>query len=253
MLYRIAIEVDADLDPRAEGRCQTWVLEHPGCFAYAKTVEQALAIAPDALFDYATWIASRNQGESWLETSQIELSLEETWEVYSIDENFDTVAQTVGLNSLYEVNAWFRHDWKPLTEQDIERGLKLLEWSRADLLDLVQDQEAQLMQMEFPNERWNITGILRHVGGAEWWYLDRLGLGFPQEKVPQDAFIRLEQVRQRLVEVLPGLIGSPQVVGVYGEIWSPRKLLRRALWHERDHTFHIRKLIAAYDKLLPDR
>lgn len=25
--------------------------------------------------------------------------------------------------------------------------------------------------------------------------------------------------------------------------WSPRKLLRRALWHERDHTEHIRKVL----------
>ena len=29
---------------------------------------------------------------------------------------------------------------------------------------------------------------------------------------------------------------------VEGEFWSPRKLLRRAVWHERDHTVHIRKL-----------
>ena len=28
-----------------------------------------------------------------------------------------------------------------------------------------------------------------------------------------------------------------------GEIWSPRKLLRRALWHELDHIGHIYKLL----------
>jgi len=28
-----------------------------------------------------------------------------------------------------------------------------------------------------------------------------------------------------------------------GEIWSPRKALRRAVWHERDHTEHIRKIL----------
>jgi hypothetical protein len=36
----------------------------------------------------------------------------------------------------YEVNAWFRHDWKPLTSR-YERGLKLLTWSRADLVESV--------------------------------------------------------------------------------------------------------------------
>jgi hypothetical protein len=33
-------------------------------------------------------------------------------------------------------------------------------------------------------------------------------------------------------------------MGTDGEFWSPRKLLRRAVWHERDHTGHIRKLLA---------
>jgi hypothetical protein len=33
------------------------------------------------------------------------------------------------------------------------------------------------------------------------------------------------------------------VVGQDGELWSPRKLLRRALWHEMDHIKHIQKLI----------
>ncbi len=32
------------------------------------------------------------------------------------------------------------------------------------------------------------------------------------------------------------------VAGVVGEFWSPRKLLLRAIRHERDHTAHIQKL-----------
>jgi hypothetical protein len=41
----------------------------------------------------------------------------------------------------------------------------------------------------------------------------------------------------------PAKIGSKQAARVYGEFWSPRKMLRRAVWHERDHTFHTNKLI----------
>ena len=37
--------------------------------------------------------------------------------------------------------------------------------------------------------------------------------------------------------------GVKQVIGVDGEFWSPRKVLRRALWHERDHMEHIKKLL----------
>ena len=54
---------------------------------------------------------------------------------------------------------------------------------------------------------------------------------------------RLEKVRKHFTSALFKLDGVKQVVGVDGEFWSPRKVLRRALWHERDHTEHIRKLL----------
>jgi len=50
-------------------------------------------------------------------------------------------------------------------------------------------------------------------------------------------------VRDHFNSLLPRLDGVDHVVGLEGEIWSPRKALRRALWHERDHTEHIRKLL----------
>jgi hypothetical protein len=64
-------------------------------------------------------------------------------------------------------------------------------------------------------------------------------LAFPRQGVPDDPFLRLEWVRTRLLEVLTSLVGTRQVVGVDGEFWSPRKLVRRLVWHERDHTAHI--------------
>jgi len=92
-------------------------------------------------------------------------------------------------------------------------------------------------------ERWSINGILNHTGGAEWWYLDRLGRAFPKSEVSDEPQQRLMQTRRALQRLLPDLVGVSQVVGVDGELWSPRKLLRRALWHEIDHTRHIQRLI----------
>ena len=54
---------------------------------------------------------------------------------------------------------------------------------------------------------------------------------------------RLRKVRRHLIATLRTLDGAKKVVAVDGEFWSPRKLLRKALWHERDHTEHIRKLL----------
>lgn len=231
MVFRIGLENNY------EGRSLAWALEHPGCFAYGEDGEAALANMPQALEAYTGWIADHHCGESWLHLGEMELRVDDTWQVYDIGEDFELVDQG------YSVNAWFLHDWKPLVLEEIERGLELLTWSRADLLELVSGFSPEALKAGYPGERWSIEGILKHIGGAEWWYLDRLGLAFPRQDVPEEALARLEKVRAHLESVLPTLPGSKQVVGVAGEWWSPRKLLRRAVQHERDHFFHVRGLL----------
>jgi predicted RNase H-like HicB family nuclease len=220
-----------------EGRTIAWVLEHPGCTSYGKNSQEALQNLPAALREYNEWLIQHQQ-ESWKVPVDQEILIEDIWDVYQIDDNYEAVPDG------YEVNAWFRHDWKPLTEVDIERGLSLLSWSRNDLLNSVKGLEQEVLDEKHPGERWSISGILNHIGGAEWWYLDRLGLAFSREEVPVEPGERLEKVRNHLVTLLPNLVDSKQVTGINGEFWSPRKVLRRAIWHERDHTFHIKKLLS---------
>ncbi len=224
------------LENNTEGRSQAWVLGHPGCFAYGTDGSRALQAVPQAIRDYYEWIAVHTSA-SWQTGTDTENRLEETWECYTIDDNFELAQEG------YEVNAWFRHDWRPLSTEEIDRGLLLLAWERQDLLKTVIDLSPVILARTYPGERWSIAGILNHIGGAEWWYQDRLGLAFPRLEVPDDPFQRLEKVRSNLDKVLPALAGSTQVVGVSGEFWSPRKLLRRAVWHEADHIVHIRKLL----------
>ncbi len=119
----------------------------------------------------------------------------------------------------------------------------MLLWSRDDLQKTIRGLSQEKLTATYPGERWSINGILSHLGGAEWWYLSRLGLAFPREQVPEEPLPRLEKVRQQLNLALRKLEGVKHVVGVDGEFWSPRKILRRALWHERDHTEHIHKLL----------
>ncbi len=224
------------LENNTEGRSQAWVLGHPGCFAYGVDGPAALSAVTEAIQIYRQWIAAHTP-TSWLTREELEYHLEETWECYTIDAGYQLADEG------YEVNAWFRNDWLPLTGEDIEHGLLLLSWGRQELLSTVNNLGQAVLERSYPSERWSISGILNHIGGAEWWYLDRLGLAFPRSEVPETPFQRLELVRSRLIELLPGLEGSKQVVGVSGEFWSPRKLLRRAVWHEADHIAHIRKLL----------
>ena len=230
------------LENNTEGRSQAWVLGHPGCFAYGADGSQALQAVPKAIQDYRQWIDAHTH-ESWLNGTETERSernefrLEETWECYTINSNYELSQEG------YEVNAWFRHDWIPLSADDIQHGLLLLKWGREELEKTAGNLSVEILERTYPHERWSIAGILNHIGGAEWWYQDKLGLIFPRQDVPEDPFQRLDKVRSNLIQILPGLAGSTQVVGISGEFWSPRKLLRRSVWHEYDHIIRIQKLL----------
>lgn len=227
------------LENNVEGRSLAWALDHPGCFVYGIDGPEALADVPAAFSRYQAWIAAHTP-DSWLaEVKDIDAQLSEVWDVYTIDKEYRRVAE-----GGYDVNAWFSTDWWLLTRQEIELGLKLLEFSRQDLLAVSRDLPDEVLDRKYPGERWSIRGVVGHVGGAEWWYLDRLDLaGIAGDDVPDEAFERLDVVRRRFVEVLPQLEGVELARGKWGEWWSPRKMLRRAVWHELDHVEHIRKLL----------
>lgn len=230
---RIAI----GLELNNEGRALAWALDYPGCFAYgAGGPEAVIALAP-ALVHYQQWVADSTR-PGWPALADFDLRLVETWEVYTVNDQFEVVEDG------YAVNAWFRDDWKPLTAEQAARGLSLLDLSRADLLRVAAAIPPGRMDHTYPGERWSIRGILKHIGGAEWWYLDRLGLApIDRDSLSKDAFERLEQVRAWTKAALPALVGQELVRGKEGELWSPRKLLRRLLWHEIDHRDHIQRLL----------
>ncbi len=228
----------AGIENNNEGiRSIAWILEHPGCYAYGENEQEAITNSANAVREYANRISQ--EGESWLPRDvEIELHVEQVWTDYQINKEFDRVE-----SDGYGVDPFFEHDWKPLTGTDVERGLKLLAWSRADLMTVIERLTPAQWTIKKEGERWDIAGIVNHIGGAEWWYLDRLGLAFPKAEVPKEPLERLKKVRALMNKLLPTFKDLRQVVGVDGEIWSPRKVLRRALWHERDHTEHIRKVL----------
>jgi len=221
-----------------ENRSVAWALDFPGCFAYGADSSEALVRVVPAYLAYRSWIRHHGGLPGLPEDRELDVKLVESWNVYWIDEDFEK-----GPGKPYAVNAWFHEDWKPLTRAEGRRAAALLQWAREDLLAALAGLTAAELDTERPGERWSIRGIARHVANAEWWYLERLGLaGVERAALPEDVLERLGVVRARLLHVLPDLEGLDLVVGRNGEFWSPRKLIRRALWHERDHTDHILKL-----------
>jgi hypothetical protein len=235
MILQIGLENNMD------GRSVAWALDFPGCFSDGKDGSAALLGVPQAFIKHLDW-ADRHAPNSWLsKIGNFDVRLVETFDCTFIN---PATYELVGEDGI-EIDAWFRHDWKPLSMQEARRGQQLLEWSRADLLTAVVGLSAAQLDAVYPGERWSIRGVLEHISLGEWYYLNSLDLvsDLPVSQLPPDPLARLEVVRKALTTRLPNLAGSRQVVGKAGEFWSPRKLLRRALWHELDHIGHIYKLL----------
>ena len=231
MLIRIGLELNND------GRAIAWALDFPGCFAYGSEGSDAVIALAPALAKYEEW-ANHHAGRDWLSLGDYDLRLLETWTDYTIDKQYELSEEGYGVES------FFRNDWKPIRADEVQRAQSLLGWARGDLLQIVTDLSEEHLDRQVAGERWSIRGILKHIANAEWWYLDRLDLAETlPEGLPANALERLRFVRERLIAVMPSLVDRELVTGKNGELWSPRKLLRRAAWHERDHIEHISKLL----------
>jgi len=125
MIFRIGIENNN------EDRTIAWGLDHPGCFAYGQDSVEAQKNFLMAAREYKAWIAQHE--EPWLD-EVVEVSLEETFDAYFITPAFERGERGRGT---YMVESFFLYDWKPLLPHEIERALKMLAWSRADLMSVV--------------------------------------------------------------------------------------------------------------------
>ncbi|MDR3563149.1 MAG: DinB family protein [Negativicutes bacterium] len=231
------MKLSIGLENGFEGRSIAWALDYPGCFSYGKDGSEAIVGIPQGLLSYQAWMDTHT-ADSWLkDLADIDVRLVETRQFYEVDENYNLVEHGSG------VNAWFLHDWKPLTALEARRGVELLGWGREDLLALLAVIPPQKLDEPVPEERWTRRGILAHVATIQWWLVDRLGkASISRAQLPKDPFERLQITSKMMDQAINELAGEELVLGKEGEFWSPRKMLRRAAWHVRDHIEHIRKL-----------
>ena len=209
-----------------EARWIAHIPDLPGCFSSADERDEAIGAAPKAVEAYVAWCAAAGIRISGVSPPMVVSEVVRAWQ-YEPE---------------YEVNAFFAADRPPVAADELPEYQRLLEAARRDLLQAVDGLDPEAMQRPIPGERWPLGGIVHHVARSELWYLDRLGLAFPRGELSPEPLEAIQQVRQRMMTVLTALSGQTGVVALAGEVWSARKVLRRTLWHERDHTQHIVKL-----------
>jgi uncharacterized damage-inducible protein DinB len=226
MRIHLAVE---DMEPN---HWIAWALDLPACFSSATTATDAIAIAPQKIKEYFSWLSSHNNILPEFK-GEVDVDVVDTFHSYSSSEDHE-----------YMVNAFFDDDRRPLGYWDVMTGLTLLGWTRQDLLSTIQSiTQEQLTKTIHGEVRGSVSGILNHIAIAENWYFSHMDRGLQQGQLPSDPLEKLAMVRENTINQLPGLIGDERITHNYDELWSSRKVVRRTLWHERDHTQHISRLL----------
>jgi len=226
------------LEKNIEGRDLAWALDYPGCFAYGEDEAEALMRFPRELLKYEIWIKDHTS-EPWINFQDMDIHTAERYETFRLGKDFKPAAPGEG----YEINAWFKDDWQPLSDEEMINNLKIFQWQRDELLAGLTTLDPEILEKDFPGQRWNILGIAKHIANAELWYLSRLSLtSLTRQDLLSNPEERLEQTAGEILKIFPKFADSVKVVGIEGEFWSYRKIVRRTLWHQRDHIEHIKQL-----------
>jgi len=233
------LQIRIGLENNIEGRTLAWALDYPGCFAYGEDEAEALIRLPRKLLQYEIWIKDHTS-EPWVEFADLDLRVVERYKTFWIGEDHYPALKGEG----YEINAWFIDDWRPISKEEIEHALKIFHWQREELLAGLSTIEPDILEMDRPNQRWNILGIVKHIANAELWYLSRLDLTpLSHRDLALEPEDRLAQTAALIEKYFPTFLDEVNVTGIEGEFWSYRKIVRRTLWHQRDHIEHIKELV----------
>lgn len=211
-------QISVGLEEGSDGAVWVHALALPGCAAPGTDPEEALSAFAGALAEWLDFLGVSGEPVPPLE-EELELTVDE-W------------MQTDAAVKEGESQVCFQADLVPLTPSEIEQALRRLGDLRGRLLSRIRRlPEAEL---DLAHESgWTARRILDELARAQWWTLTRLGAS-PMAQVPERLLGRLDTamalVVQQFTTLSPDAIET--VVELEGELWTPRKVLRRLLWLE---------------------
>jgi len=216
-----------------EPRC--WVVsifDLIGCFSSGRSEEEAIAQAGNRVRQYFEWLDRKDGNPAPLGES-VQVVIAERFESHPWSKD-----------STLPVHAFFEDDARPLRPWDLDIARRLLEWSRQDFLLLAGKNLPDSLDRKENVPSWTtLDGLMTHVWETEHMILHRMGSAVDAAELPGDAMGRLQVVRAKFCELLPQWAEQDRIVEEFGEKWSPRKALRRVLWHERDHIWQLEGLV----------
>jgi len=251
--------IHAALESDPAGVSMAHILALPGCITLEPSPDAALAALPAAVRDYAAWLTRHGEAPDFDAEARIE-----------VVERVPRGAYGSGGEMTL-----FAADRERADDAHIARILRLLEYSRADLLAAWQAIPAAARERAPAAGGRSPLGIIEHVRNADWWYLNRLRQDLTEPNYDPDIqvhqhvfrvelhgrfepvtlFAALAAIRAWLHDELPHLTEAERThifppsrfpTDNPAEQWTARKALRRMLEHEREHTANLRQRLAQY-------
>jgi len=135
----------------------------------------------------------------------------------------------------------FLTDYDALRPNEMETLFRWMAISRQELVDLVKSLPEGALDWK-AESGLSVSQIICHLAEADLWYTDRL------KQWPAIPLFRLAATRGVALERLRALSEADRarVTRHEGEEWTPRKVMRRMLEHEREHITQLRQMIQAH-------
>lgn len=206
------------LEEGKDGATLVHALTLPGCVAGGDTQEEALGAFPGVLSQWLTTLGALGTPLPSPD-AELEITVDE-WELT------DAAVSEGGSRVLFEV------DEAEFSEAEALAQLHRLGDLRGILLARIRQHPEEALDRVWRGE-WTARLALEELARAHWWTLSRLGASSMAE-VPGKTLARLDTsmalVVQRFVEMDDET--RSRIIEIEGELWTPRKVLRRLLWLE---------------------
>jgi len=231
------IPVCLEVGPQATG---AFVPDCPGCWVFGRTKERAIERVKIAIIEWHEWL--NRYGETHPEIGdKIEI---EVSEMLNVSYNPAEAGKPEPL---------FWSEVPPVKKADLKRTIRLMKYSREDLLNLVSNLSDKCLDWKPSGKPRTVRNCLKHIAYVEPWYITRLNIELPS-KYPRNVFELLNYTRDLVINILrnfpqrkmKGVLQPEKDKSPICDLWTARKVLRRLVDHERLHTKYIERVIKLY-------
>lgn len=219
------------LEVRDDGASLAQLYDLQGCFAYGRTPDEALNTLESRIPAYYVWLR-RHDDYTPDVRGPFRVIPKEALRAQGLD------GHTAG--------AFFGPDATPVTDEDLDWSLALLDWSYQDLTALLSALPPGGLDAPLPNGQ-PLRALVDHIAQTQIWLISRLEARPAVPSISQFPGTERDHLRQVWQASLSRLRASSdderqRLLDHDGERWSLRKLLRRSILHLREHTTDLERI-----------